>query len=332
MTSADAAPSRPVNPVYSKMVSVALDGGLNGLSRLGKLHPFSRAMTRGVEVTRNVAYLDDGDPAHTLDVYRPTGATGPTPTLLYVHGGGFRILSKDSHWMFGYGFAQRGFTVFNVNYRLAPRHPYPAAPGDVAAALTWVLDHAADYGADPSRLVYAGESAGANLVLGLTLAGCWRFDEAFARQVFERDPRPQAVLPACGMLQVSNASRYLDKPELPAWVRSRIEAVCQSYLPNDTGEVLGLANPLVFLETAEPTPERALPAIHALCGSRDPVADDTHRLERALARHPVDAEVPFYDDAHHAFHAFVWQDAARAAWAAQDRFLERLGLISPGAS
>ena len=50
--------------------------------------------------------------------------------MLYVHGGGFRILSKDTHWIMGLAFARRGFLVFNIGYRLAPKHPFPAAIAD----------------------------------------------------------------------------------------------------------------------------------------------------------------------------------------------------------
>ena len=77
----------------------AIDWALNGMSSLGRLHPKARALMGEAEVTRDVAYGPDA--IHRLDVYRPKGVTGPLPTLLYVHGGGFRILSKESHWMFG---------------------------------------------------------------------------------------------------------------------------------------------------------------------------------------------------------------------------------------
>ena len=49
----------------------------------------------------------------------------PWPIVFYVHGGGFRILSKDTHWVMGLAFARRGFVVFNMSYRLAPQAPLP---------------------------------------------------------------------------------------------------------------------------------------------------------------------------------------------------------------
>ena len=70
--------------------------------------------------------------------------------------------------------ARRGMLVFNINYRLSPRHPFPAALTDCSAALEYVVREAPRLGGDLSRLVLAGESAGANLVTALTLMSCVR--------------------------------------------------------------------------------------------------------------------------------------------------------------
>lgn len=318
--------STPVHPALAQALSVVMDVGLNTVSRMGKLHPASRALTKGVEVTRDISYGEGSGPAYQLDIYRPTQVTGKLPVLFYVHGGGFRILSKDSHWMFGYGFAQQGYLVVNINYRLAPKDPFPAAVEDVAEALTWVLDNAEKEGGDLSRLAYAGESAGANLILSMMIAGAWQRPEPYAQRIYERNPQPKVVLPACGMLQVSQAERYLAQEGLPAWVRSRIKSVCESYLPDSTGDSdrFALADPLVFLETAA-APSRSLPAICAVCGTADPVRADTHRLKDALQRFDTPSEVPFYEGQGHAFHAFIWKEQAKRAWADQLDFLKTHG-------
>ena len=313
-----------------KLSNLWLDVGLNSISRLGRLHPFARRMRDGVELIANVPYTDSGLEAHLLDVYRPAGAGqskngGPLPVMLYVHGGGFRILSKDTHWMFGYGFAQRGYVVFNINYRLAPAHPYPAALEDAAAALEWVLDHAAEYGGDTSQLVYAGESAGCNLVTSLSVAGCYPRPEPFAQRIFERAPSPRGVLAACGMLQVSNAERYLEQEELPSWIRKRIKVVCNSYLPDDTGDPdsFGLADPLRILED-NPAPARPLPAIFTTCGDQDPIRDDSRRMMELMATRDPRHRAQWYPGGGHAFHAFVWHALAKTWWADSEQFLTEL--------
>lgn len=304
--------------------STAIRSALTSLAYAGKLHPASMAWMKGIEVERNIPYRDGGDPAHLLDVYRPAGATGPLPVMLYIHGGGFRILSKDTHWMFGAGYARRGFLVFSINYRLAPKVVFPDQVVDSAMALTWVLKHAEEYGGDLSRLVYGGESAGANLALALTIAGCWPRPEPYAKAVWDAHPKPIAVLPHCGMLQVSNAERYLEQTQIPTWMRDRIKTVCKGYLPDTSGDPdrFALADPLRFLEEAEP-PERPLPAMFAVCGTKDPVLDDTVRLETALKRFELESDVKIYEGGIHAFHAFVWQALALQSWADQDVFLAK---------
>ena len=172
-----------------KLVGSLVDGALRGASSAGKLHPATGKLKQGIAVERDVAY--GPDPMHRLDIYRPAESSGPRPVMLYVHGGGFRILSKDTHWMFGYYMAKLGFVVFNINYRLAPEHPYPAAIEDSARALIWTLDNAARYGGDISQLAYAGESAGGNLVTALAIAGSFEREEPFAQELFARNPSPK---------------------------------------------------------------------------------------------------------------------------------------------
>ena len=62
----------------------------------------------------------------------PTSRTGLAPVVLYIHGGAFHYLSKDTHWVLALMFARRGYVVFNIDYRLAPVYPYSAAIEDVS--------------------------------------------------------------------------------------------------------------------------------------------------------------------------------------------------------
>ena len=111
--------------------ALVVDNIFRGMASLGQLHPQARPERHGLAVERDVPYRPTGLRDHLLDVYRPLDASGPLPVVLYVHGGGFRILSKDTHWIMGLAFARRGYVVFNINYRLAPKHPFPAAIDDV---------------------------------------------------------------------------------------------------------------------------------------------------------------------------------------------------------
>jgi acetyl esterase len=98
-----------------------------------------------------------------IRIYTPAG-TPPFPGLVFLHGGGWVIGSIDSHDVPCRILAHRGgAVVVAVDYRLAPEHPFPAAPEDAWAAARWVGEHAAELAIDPARLAVGGDSAGGNL-------------------------------------------------------------------------------------------------------------------------------------------------------------------------
>lgn len=295
-------------------------------SRAGRLHPQARPARHNVEVIRDIPYREGSKlPEHRLDVWRPTDQKGPLPVLLYVHGGGFRILSKETHWIMALAYARRGYLVFNISYRLAPKHPYPAAVEDACDAYEWVTRHAAAYNGDLSRFALAGESAGANLVTALAVAACYKRPEPFAKKVFDTGVVPKAVLPACGVLQVSDPGRFSRRKKLPSWLMDRIHEVSESYLRkvDVTQEgILDLADPLTLFERGD-KPARPLPPFFAPVGTKDPLLDDTRRLKAALDKMGVECEARYYTGELHAFHALVFRPNARQCWADTYRFLER---------
>ena len=95
-------------------------------------------------------------------VYRPEGS-GPRPTLVYLHGGGFVIGDLDTHDQTCRRFCRDAdVVVVSVDYRLAPEAPFPAAVDDALTAVAWASEHDADLGG-AGRLAVAGDSAGGNL-------------------------------------------------------------------------------------------------------------------------------------------------------------------------
>ena len=297
----------------------SLDLFFRGLAGAGKLHPKANPAKHGVTVQRDLPYRQTGLAAHTLDVYQPDGATS-APVVLYIHGGGFRILSKETHWAMALAFAARGYVTFSINYRLAPSNPFPAAAEDACAAYRWVVEHAHEYGGDPSRLVLAGESAGANLVCATTIATTYERPEPWARSVFDLEHVATAILPAAGMLEVSNSERFSERKDLPKFIQDRIGEAAGGYLKHaHPGVSHDLANPLLVFETAEPA--RALPPAFATVGTSDPILDDTRRFAAAYGARAETCEVKYYPGEVHAFHAFLWRKAAQECWRDQYAFL-----------
>lgn len=309
--------------------SLVIDNLFRGLAAAGRYHPAARAAREQVDFLGDVPYLDSGRREHRLDVYRPRGATGPWPVVLYIHGGGFRILSKDSHWIMGVRFARAGYLVLNINYRLAPAHRFPAALEDACAAYVWMVRHGASLGADLSRLVLAGESAGGNLAAALAIAACARRPEPFAQTVFSTGVVPRAVVPAYAILQVTDTARFRRIfPRLPAYMADRAAVCEEAYLGGVRAMSLELADPLVVLERGGPF-ERPLPAFFAPCGTRDPLCDDSERLARALARLGARCEARFYEGERHGFHAMMGRPAARRCWDDTFRFLDDVLALRP---
>jgi acetyl esterase len=304
---------------------------MRAVTTAARLHPLANPDRHQVEVIRDVPYLDDGLADHRLDIYRPTGHAGPRPVVMYVHGGGFSLLSKDTHWVMALVYARYGYLVFNISYRLAPRHPFPAALTDTLAAYEWVVASAASMGGDLSRLVVAGESAGANLVTALSLATCYRRPEPWARRAFDLDVTPRVAVPACGIFQVSDAGRFARRRRLPYVVRMTLEDVASCYLRGCDPGAIDLADPLLVLERGE-APARALPAFFLPVGTRDPLLDDTRRMRRALEHLGVPAQAHYYRGEMHAFHALVFRERARDCWADIFAFLEQhlRGAAAPG--
>lgn len=113
-----------------------------------------------------VAYGDA--PRQRLDVYAPSTAKDtPSPVLVMVHGGAWRIGDKRhgavvnnklSYW------SARGWLFVSVNYRMLPDTDPHSQAEDVAAALAYIQQHASTWGGDPERLVAMGHSAGGHLV------------------------------------------------------------------------------------------------------------------------------------------------------------------------
>jgi acetyl esterase len=132
------------------------------------------------------------------------------------------------------------------------------------------------------------------------------------------------VLPACGILQVTDVDRFGRRKRLSKFLQNRLREVEDAYLGSvlAPGPARDLADPLLWLENAEPPP-RPLPPFFAGVGTADPLLDDTRRLKAALDRLGVPCEVRYYPREIHAFHAFVWRPNARAFWRETFAFLDR---------
>lgn len=108
--------------------------------------------------------VDGGEGPRAARLYRPEDAEEAPPLLVFFHGGGFVIGDLETHDLQARRLCRDvGALVLSVDYRLAPEAPFPAALEDCLAATRQAFVQAQSLGADPARVVVAGDSAGGNL-------------------------------------------------------------------------------------------------------------------------------------------------------------------------
>ena len=160
-----------------------------------------------------------------LRVYRPVAATGTTPALFWIHGGGYIQGSPIQDEGFAIAVARElGITVASIRYRLAPTHPSPAAVEDAYAALLWLANHAAERGVDPARIAIGGASAGGGLAAALVL---YAHDRGEVHPVFQLLRYP--------MLDDRTVTRDLDDRKARLWTNQNNRYGWTAYLGQEPG-------------------------------------------------------------------------------------------------
>ena len=124
----------------------------------------------GVEVSEHV-YAVEGHKNLRLDLYRGRHGAGPHPIVLMIHGGSWNGGNKEQLTAINRALARAGYTVAALNYRHAPKYPFPAAEEDVFRALDFFKQNASELQLDPTRIVLIGRSAGAQLALCAAYSG-----------------------------------------------------------------------------------------------------------------------------------------------------------------
>lgn len=219
-------------------------------------------------------------------LYVPAHAPAPRPTLLYFHGGGFVLGALDSHDALCHHLcAQSKVQILAIDYRLAPRHPFPAALDDAMLAARWLMTNFETIHADPERLAIGGDSAGANLatttcrLLNASAAHRFRFQLLIYPMLDLRLGHPSILDFAEGYRLTADILRWF----------------VASYLrPTDTVDN-GLISPLLATEL------HLLPATLVLTAGFDPLRDEGQAYAEALTRAGVSCEQICFDDMIHGF-------------------------------
>lgn len=118
------------------------------------------------QVLKDVTYCTNDGVDLKMDVYFPWRPAGPSPVVMFVHGGGWVAGTKIGTPGMSYflDLARRGYTTFSIDYRLAPTYTFPAHIIDVKCAVRHIRANAKEYNIDPNRIGAWGASAGGHLV------------------------------------------------------------------------------------------------------------------------------------------------------------------------
>ena len=130
------------------------------LSMFNTVIPKDPAAGRG---QAGVAYGDG--PRRKLDIYPGAGTAAKKPVMVFVYGGSWASGRREDYRWVGRALAAQGFLTVVPDYRLVPGNVFPDFVADIAAAVRWTHDHAAEHGGDPDRIVLIGHSAGAYNVM-----------------------------------------------------------------------------------------------------------------------------------------------------------------------
>jgi len=247
-----------------------------------------------------------GAPDVRVIVVKPTGAAGPRPAYLYIHGGGY-VMGRADQGVRQLQELARDHGVFgiSVDYRLAPETAYPGSLEDNYAALKWLHGHAAELGVDPTRIAIGGASAGGGHAAALAIAARDRREIPLRAQILIYpmvDDRTASTRPAR-----PSAGHFI-------WTPADNRVGWRALL----GHAPGVGDPPPTAAPARLKDFRGLPPAFVGVGDIDLFCDEDIEYARRLIAAGVPTELLIVPGAFHAFDGLAPASTAakqfRAAW------------------
>jgi acetyl esterase/lipase len=280
----------------------------------------SVALFQKVRTVPNLVYERANGWEGKLDVYAQRTAPNapPSPVVIFIHGGGWVQGTKEGSMVRGVlPYIAMGYSVVNVEYRLANVSLAPAAIEDCRCALRWVVAHAKDYNLDPNRLVVAGESAGGHLAL---TTGMIPASAGFDRTCLTpTEPHVAAIVDFFGITDIADLLDGPNKKPFPETWPYTVQWLGNQ--PN-RAEIAKASSPLTYIRAGVP------PTI-SIHGDADPLVPYAHstRLQDELQKAGIAHElVTVPGGGHGNFSTAEWQ----RAFTAVEKFLStQVGSAKP---
>jgi acetyl esterase/lipase len=196
---------------------------------------FRGILTRQVRYTSGIPFAAPDGVSLTLDIYQPP-QVGRYPAIVVIYGGAWQRGSPSDNAEFNRYMAARGYVVWAIAYRHAPRYRFPAQIEDVQAALAFIQQHATEYETDLERIALLGRSAGAHLAM----LAAYRPDA----------PRIRAVVNYYGPVNLTKGYYDLPHPD-PIDVRAVLKAFLGGS-PDELPELYRQASPISYVSQPQP--------------------------------------------------------------------------------
>ena len=282
-------------------------------AQLGETAAWVAHVSNEYRVVPNITYLTANNHENRMDLYLPRNASGPTPVLMYMHGGGWVRGNKESNVLRLLPYLQMGWAVVNVQYRLGPVSLAPAAVEDCLCAVRWVIRNAEEYNFDTSRVVLTGHSAGGHLTL---TTGMIPASAGLDRQCpGTEELRVAAMINWYGITDVGDLLEGPNmKPYAVEWMGS---------LPNRL-DIAHRLSPMTYIR-------EGLPPIFTIHGDADPAVPYQHavRFHAALDRAGVSNQFHTVPGGRHGGFSL---EETREIFEKIHRFLRQHGLAGPASS
>lgn len=219
----------------------------------------------------DVVYASANNTPLKLDIWYPHDNPNPTPTLVFIHGGGWIFGSKEGAVYQLLPFLEKGWRVVNVEYRMAGNSLAPGAVEDTRCALRWVVRNAKQWNFDTSKIVLTGQSAGGHL--SLITAMLPKGSPLDNRCYGDEDLRVAAVINWYGITDVN---------DLIQGANLRNYAVMWMGSQEGAPEIARSVSPLSYVRAG-------LPPVLTIHGDKDDVVPYSHalRLKAALDKAKV---------------------------------------------
>jgi acetyl esterase/lipase len=221
----------------------------------------------------DVVYGSANNTPLKLDIWYPRDNPNPTPTVVYIHGGGWIFGSKEGAVYQLLPYLERGWRVVNVEYRMAGNSLAPGSVEDTRCALRWIYRNAAQWKFDTSKIILTGHSAGGHLSLitGMLPDGTALDNRCYADTKYGDVPTKVAAI--VNWYGISDVNDLIKGPNVKNYA-----VMWMGSLPN-AEEVAKSVSPLTYVRAG-------LPPVVTIHGDKDDVVPYTHatRLHDALKK------------------------------------------------